>query len=210
MEIKSNIYVYKLTTDNGGAPCVFEGKLTLAICKPIIRKSIYPNDWIVGFGGKSTLGERLIFIAEIEKNLKDGRYYKTEVFFARPDCIYRWDNKEEEYYWEKGKKYHRHGKFLEHDLGIKDNNYDRANVLISDNFNYFGKNGTEEYKLIFPLVKTLVEGLTQGHRVNHPKDLRNELIKLINFYKLKNGGNIPSQSDKGLVCNNSKDCLEKI
>lgn len=31
------IYFYKLTADNGGAPCVQDGLLSLAICKPMIR-----------------------------------------------------------------------------------------------------------------------------------------------------------------------------
>jgi hypothetical protein len=30
---------YKLTADNGGAPCVRYGLLSLAICKPMIRKT---------------------------------------------------------------------------------------------------------------------------------------------------------------------------
>jgi hypothetical protein len=31
------IYFYKLTADNGGAPCVEDGLLSLAICKPAIH-----------------------------------------------------------------------------------------------------------------------------------------------------------------------------
>jgi hypothetical protein len=31
------IYIYKLTSDDGGAPCVRDGILSLAICKPWIR-----------------------------------------------------------------------------------------------------------------------------------------------------------------------------
>jgi len=33
----ARIYFYKLTTDDGGAPCVQDGLLSLAICKPMIR-----------------------------------------------------------------------------------------------------------------------------------------------------------------------------
>jgi Nucleotide modification associated domain 2 len=210
MKINSNIYVYKLTTDNGGAPCVFKGELSLAICKPTIRKTIDEKDWIIGFGGRSTIGERLIFIAEVEANLKNGKYYKDEQYFERPDCIYHWNEKKEEYFWEKGKKYHRYGELIEHDLGSKVNNYDRANVLISDNFNYFGKNGTEEYKSIFPSVKELVENLSQGHRLNHPIELRKELIRLINLYIIQKKDNAPSQEDKSLICNNKEDCHKII
>lgn len=31
------VYIYKLTGDDGGAPCVCDGILSLAICKPAIR-----------------------------------------------------------------------------------------------------------------------------------------------------------------------------
>ena len=33
------LYIYKMTTDNGGAPCVRDEKLSLAICMPIVRIS---------------------------------------------------------------------------------------------------------------------------------------------------------------------------
>ena len=35
----SKSFVYKLTVDNGGAPCVSEDLLTLAICKPSVRSA---------------------------------------------------------------------------------------------------------------------------------------------------------------------------
>ena len=38
------IYFYKLTTDNGGAPCVQDNLLSLAICKPMIRMAAQVGD----------------------------------------------------------------------------------------------------------------------------------------------------------------------
>lgn len=32
----TNIYFYKMTVDNNGAPCAHSGKLTLAICNSIL------------------------------------------------------------------------------------------------------------------------------------------------------------------------------
>jgi Nucleotide modification associated domain 2 len=47
-----DIYLYKMTHDNGGAPCVSHGMLSLAICKPVIRRTATPdNDFILGFAG---------------------------------------------------------------------------------------------------------------------------------------------------------------
>jgi hypothetical protein len=57
-----DIYIYKMVADNGGAPCVAAGLLSLAICKPMIRKSAEKGSLIFGFGGK-VYGERLLYIA---------------------------------------------------------------------------------------------------------------------------------------------------
>ena len=53
------IYVYKMVADNGGAPCVWRGLLSLAICKPEIRKGAQNGDLIFGFGG-SHYNEKLV------------------------------------------------------------------------------------------------------------------------------------------------------
>ena len=50
-----DIYIYKMVADNGGAPCVAAGLLSLAICKPMIRKSAAKGSLIFGFGGKAYL-----------------------------------------------------------------------------------------------------------------------------------------------------------
>lgn len=58
-------YIYKLMVDAGGAPCVYRNVLSLAICKPAIRSTCKEGDWILGFGSKNRLGERLINIAQM-------------------------------------------------------------------------------------------------------------------------------------------------
>ena len=45
----NRFFLYKLTTDNGGAPCVTPDLLTLAICKPKVRSAADLRDWIFGF-----------------------------------------------------------------------------------------------------------------------------------------------------------------
>jgi len=47
----SQIYFYKLTVDDGGAPCAERGLLSLAICKPMIRRTAQKGDLIFGFAG---------------------------------------------------------------------------------------------------------------------------------------------------------------
>jgi Nucleotide modification associated domain 2 len=87
MSKNPDFYVYKLTSDNGGAPCVHGNMLSLAICKPKIRKSAELGSFVVGIGGKD-LGGNLIYIARVTGKLIDGLYYRANCFRDRPDCIY--------------------------------------------------------------------------------------------------------------------------
>jgi len=189
------IYLYKMTTDNGGAPCPYRSVLTLAICKPKIRSTAEVNDWIVGFGGK-VLDERLIFVAQIGEKLLDGEYYKNEKYFKRPDCIYRWDSISQRYYWSDGKEYHRDGLNLEHDL---DNG--KALVLQSKNYTYFGNLGTSEYKEKYPEIKNSIESLKQGHKINHSEELFDELSSLIEESIISEIKGKPSNVDSCKKCN---------
>ena len=63
------IHVYKMMTHNGGAPCVHDDLLSLAICKPKIRKAAPIGSLIFGFG--KALGGRLIYTARVTGELID-------------------------------------------------------------------------------------------------------------------------------------------
>jgi hypothetical protein len=105
----------------------------------------------------------------------DGRvYFSQRKYASRPDCIYRWND----YYfgWKDDAKYHSPGD-LEHDLGASPQ-YVRANVLLSErveNFRYFKGECPIEYKALYPHLKSLIERLAQGHRVNFDPELQEEL-----------------------------------
>jgi Nucleotide modification associated domain 2 len=74
----SDIYFYKLTADNGGAPCVRHGLLSLAICKPMIRKTAEEGDLTFGFAANSLHRDnRLLYVARVTKKLADGEYYRN-------------------------------------------------------------------------------------------------------------------------------------
>jgi hypothetical protein len=167
-----DIYVYKLVTDNGGAPCVFRGKLSLAICKPKIRSSARRGSLVFGFGAKH-YGERLIYIAEVSEKLSDGAYYRDNQYAARPDCIYKDVNGRPAR--KSSARYHSTTDERRRDVGFK---FERANALLSDDFRYFGAAGTAEYKKNFPAIKRCVERLKQGHRRYHSAVLRSELLAL--------------------------------
>ncbi len=169
------IYFYKLTTDNGGAPCVRGGLLSLAICKPMIRNTAEPGDLIFGFAANSLHSDnRLIYIAVVTGKVKNGGYYAGKRFVDRGDCIYEW--RTGRFAWRRGALHHG-PEHLVHDLG-EPPDYPRANVLLSTDFRYFGASGTAEYKSRFPLVRAVVEDLGRGHRVWHDEPLRSDLLAL--------------------------------
>ncbi len=170
-----SIYFYKMTSDSGAAPCVDNGTLSLAICKPSIRRTAQDGDIIFGFGGQA-LGEKLIYAARVAKVIADGHYYDSgSAFEGRVDCIYRWTGTE--LVFRDGSKVHG-PENLNHDVGPVGDHGRNANVLIADEFVYFGKAGTDDYKAEYPHIRQAIEHLSQGHRINHPPALADELSAL--------------------------------
>lgn len=74
------LFSYKMTTDSGFAPNPFGRSLTLATCKPQIRRSKKVGDWIVGFTSAELAGdpigsERLIYLMRVGQKLHMRDYY---------------------------------------------------------------------------------------------------------------------------------------
>jgi len=170
------IYFYKLTNDSGAAPCVQDGLLSLAICKPMIRSTARQGDLIFGFAANSlSQDNRLIYIARVTEKVSEGDYYKRRRFADRGDCIYRYRG--DRFVWRRGALHHGPDD-VTHDLG-EHPDYPRAQVLLSDDFRYFGAKGTDDYKRRYPWIKRAVETLGRGQRVNLGDELRSELLALM-------------------------------
>lgn len=171
-------YVYKMTVDNGGAPHVANGLLSLAICKPMIRHMAKTGDVIFGFGGKS-LGERLIYIAVVDEKLTGNKYYVEPLYNNRNDCIYMIGADGQSANQKPKRKYHEESFNLYHDVGPF---FERGDVLLSRNYRYFGE---EQINLSlsdeFPLVYEMVHRLGRGHRVNHDPKRLEQLENLKNY-----------------------------
>jgi Nucleotide modification associated domain 2 len=168
-------YLYKLVEDNGGAPCVMRGLLSLAICKPMIRRKAKVGDIVFGFAATSLKPDnRLLYVARITDKVSDGNYYRDRHFASRGDCIYKF--KAGKFKWKSGALYHGPND-LKHDLG-KHSKYARASVLLSSDFRYFGSVGTDKYKAKFPEIKRIVEQLGRGHRVRHRGALSRQLLAM--------------------------------
>lgn len=174
------IYLYKLTTDDGGAPCVQDGLLTLAICKPMIRTTAHVGDLLFGFAANrmnpdnQSTDNHLIYVARVDERLSGHDYYDDGQFVNRTDCVYELAG--DGFAWRAGAC--RHGpEDLVHDLGQRPV-YRRAVVLASRDFRYFGAEGSSDYKTTFPSVREAVERMGRGHRVHHDEVLRRELLEL--------------------------------
>ena len=169
------IYSYLLVTDNGSAPCIQQNLLSLAICKPRIRKAANIGDYIIAFASKSmkiSQEPKIIYIAKISNKLKLNKYY-TE-FKNRKDCIY--DN----------------------NLTLIKNNYhNNCNikkdingkyVLLSNEFIYFGNN----FINVPQQIKNIVPKC-QGHMSKKNIKYTEEFISVFNKCKQKYGLGIKGQ-----------------
>ena len=199
--MQTKIYFYKMIVDHGGAPCVQDGLLSLAICKPQIRSTIDTNDFIIGFGS-NVLDNKLIYIAKITDKLLDGEYYKQEKYFYRDDCLYSFDG--QQYSRRENKKYH-----------IGNNTpTDEGNdiVLLSNNYRYFGNKSSNDYKNKYPILTKIINSLKQGHRLNHNTELFKELSQLIDETFSQKQLNIlqPLNYNKSLNCSSIEETLECI
>jgi hypothetical protein len=211
---ESRFYIYKCVWDDGVAPCVDNDLFSLTICKPYIRSTAKKGDLIFAFGSNcEDPDNRLVYIAEVSDKFKQGSYFKEEKFKTRQDCIYEWRD-DGRLHLCRNITFHDSEKAHKSDLG-KEPSYSKANALIAENFRYFGKSGTNDWKLNATELRELVEGLGQGFRVNFTPDLKSQLKALKNRIWSENpskkilgkplhprGRKIDFDSDEGvLICN---------
>lgn len=136
------LYSYCISFDAGSAPNPFWGTCTLAICKPVIRRTARVGDWIVGTGSMEYgFANKVVYAMEVTQVLSmqeydtfckehltqklpnfKGRSYKERV----GDCIY--DFSETPPTIRKGV----------HDERNRKRDLVGYNVLLSDHYYYFG------------------------------------------------------------------------
>ena len=87
MAAKEFLYCYKMTHDTGFAPNPYHGVLTLATCKPTIRRCAEVNYWISGWTSNKVQGknkewkfsdenQRLIYLAKVTKKIPIEEYWE--------------------------------------------------------------------------------------------------------------------------------------
>ena len=83
----TRLFRYILKDDNGMGPCVEDGIMTLATCKPQIRKSTEVGDWIAGFMPRPHERGLLVYAGRVARILDWGPYEAE--FRGRKDAVYR-------------------------------------------------------------------------------------------------------------------------
>ena len=80
----ARLFIYVVARDFGFAPNPFHGTCTLATCKPRIRSTAKPGDWLVGMGG-GTLGatNRCIYAMEVSGSMSFNEYWNDVKFRAK-------------------------------------------------------------------------------------------------------------------------------
>lgn len=83
----TRILRYILRYDTGMAPCVDDGLLSLATCKPKIRAGARPGEWIIGFCPSPAPRGLLIWAARVARIAEVGSYERQ--YRGRSDAVYR-------------------------------------------------------------------------------------------------------------------------
>jgi hypothetical protein len=172
-------YLYKLTSDRGGAPCALapaageEPLLTLAICKPAIRRTAQPGDRILGITSHALAQsdgyplQSVIYAAVVAEGI-DARDYFTPAYTARPDCIYEFHRHNGTAAHSGRSNLHRAPAHLVKDLG-RYPFYKNGRVLLCRDFRYFGA-AAVKIPARLHLLNAAAEALGQGHRVFTEQD----------------------------------------
>jgi hypothetical protein len=167
----ARLYSYVVRHDTGFAPNPFWNYCTLATCKPGIRKTAQPGDWIIGTGSVENVGSgKLIYAMQVAEVLPLEHYYSDPRFEAKKPVIKgNWrqrcgDNmyfKDDAGEWKRARSpYHTEPSEMEKDLRGR-------NVLIAEHFYYFGKNAVEIPKEYKDLV------IVRGYKYRHnPETVR--------------------------------------
>lgn len=201
-------YLYKLTSDRGGAPCAPPPRpgaaplLSLAICKPAVRRTAQPGDRILGLTSR-VLEQRdgypplsVIYAAEVSEVLDATRYYAPDSpYRSRPDCIYRYDAETGSLFHTGATGLHADPRHRRRDLG-REGVFENGRILLCTEFTYLGA-GAFVLDRRFLRLREMASALGQGHRVvaeGKDRTLDSELAQLFRHLKRQPGRYTPEQA----------------
>lgn len=85
----SRFFRYILVTDNGTAPSIDEKLLSLATCKPAIRRSAKPGDWVAGFMPRPFERGLVVYAGRVARKFEWTDY--AQIYPGRRDAVYAMD-----------------------------------------------------------------------------------------------------------------------
>ncbi|MFO1241341.1 MAG: hypothetical protein U1E64_13435 [Sphingomonadaceae bacterium] len=88
----TRILRYILQHDSGMAPCIDHGLVSLATCKPKIRASAKPGEWVVGFRPSPAPRGLVVWAGQVATNTSVGEYerlHSCKRRGGRADAVYR-------------------------------------------------------------------------------------------------------------------------
>jgi len=151
-----------MTHDTGFAPNPFHGVLTLATCKPGIRRTKGVGDWIAGFSSKALLRNAahygvfipsyaLIYLGRVSEVIPIAEYFRDERFSSKIPSTKEGhaiasvgDNSYRPLVPEPNPYHPEDYQQLESEHGEEDKKHDLGgeNVLVFDTFYYLGREGS--------------------------------------------------------------------
>ncbi len=203
------LFSYTIPVDDGAAPNPYGGICTLAICKPAIRRVAHKGDWVVGLGSKRApsgdLSGRVVYamkvsnvitfaeydeLAQRELPIKIPDFEANQVWSKLGDCIYDYSNG--------AIPIKRRGV---HDKSNESTDLNGINVLISDEFYYFGKN-------TIPLPNNLTNIVHQrsGHKSNANNPYVGAFVNWINSSGFE-PNRLHGEPDRKLNWDQTKNCV---
>jgi len=177
------LYSYCIINDHGAAPNPFWDICTLAICKPVIRRSAAVGDWIAATGSmRHGFENHLVYAMKVTQVMTMAEYdalckrqlpqkipvYKTsDLRLKVGDCIYDYSNGEPPLL-----------RVSVHTEENRQRDLGGLNVLLSDHFYYFGRKPVPLPGHLLPIVR---QG--QGHKSFANDPYIDAFINWINGFK---------------------------
>lgn len=182
------LFTYCLRNDFGASPNPYGGFCTLALTKPIIRRSAEVGDWIVGLAspesGLKDANRRIVYAMKVTQVL-DYKDYNMFCLQESPDKIPLRPAKTYEQFVGDGiyeiyegvdEPILRDGV---HDYRNIESDLKGERVLISDEFIYWGSEAPELPQNLFKIIKK-----GKGHQVDKNSPYINDFLKFISDFEL--------------------------
>jgi len=160
------LYTYCIPFDDGAAPNPFWGTCTLAICKPVIRRTARVGDWVVGTGSRnSPAGDtagRVVYAMKVANTMSMADYdaWTQQQLPAKVPAWRSHDHRrrlgDSLYNFSLDPPRQRDGVHGAENVAT---DLSGQNVLLSSHFFYFGDHAVPLPENLLPIVK---QG--QGHR----------------------------------------------